>query len=181
MHTAHSNDGTNFFRWYKHRWDWTDTILTFFSVSSDDLHRCYIKVYYVRTVSLPDIDAAFENDYCIQITEIGFRWEVLGLSRDGVCNDLFENLSVNNWKPDLSNATTFDPSFFSLVNTFKFRHSFICSARRSSSILVDFWTECNLTISCWLSKLSHMIVNEKPWHLFGDWIKSSQDGTRKSK
>jgi hypothetical protein len=44
-----------------------------FSVLCDDLHRCYSKVYYVRTVSLPDIDAAFENDYCIQITEIGFR------------------------------------------------------------------------------------------------------------
>jgi hypothetical protein len=32
---------------------------------------------------------------------------------------LFENLSVNNLKGDLSNATTFKPPLFSLVNTFK--------------------------------------------------------------
>jgi hypothetical protein len=32
---------------------------------------------------------------------------------------LFENLSVNSLKGDLSNATTFKPPLFSLVNTFK--------------------------------------------------------------
>jgi hypothetical protein len=46
-----------------------------------------------------------------------FRWEVLGL--DGACTDLFENLSVNSWERDLSNANTFNPPNFSLVNTFK--------------------------------------------------------------
>jgi hypothetical protein len=33
--------------------------------------------------------------------------------------DLFENLSVNSLKGDLSNATTVNPPLFSLVNTFK--------------------------------------------------------------
>jgi hypothetical protein len=42
-------------------------------VSGEDLqHCCYTKMYYVRTVSLPDVDAEFGNDYCIQITETGF-------------------------------------------------------------------------------------------------------------
>jgi hypothetical protein len=47
------------------------------------------------------------------------RGAVLGLSQDGACTDLFENLSVNSLKGDLSNATTFKPPLFSLVNTFK--------------------------------------------------------------
>jgi hypothetical protein len=38
---------------------------------------------------------------------------------DGACTDLYENLSVNSFKGDLSNATTFNPPLFSLVNTFK--------------------------------------------------------------
>ncbi len=46
------------------------------------------------------------------------RWAVLGLSQDGACTDLFENLRVNSLKGDLSNATTFNPPLFSLVNTF---------------------------------------------------------------
>jgi hypothetical protein len=46
------------------------------------------------------------------------RGAVLGLSQDGACTDLFENLSVNSLKGDLSNATTFKPPLFSLVNTF---------------------------------------------------------------
>ncbi len=47
------------------------------------------------------------------------RWVVLGLSEDGACTDLFENFSVNSLKGGLSNATTFNPPLFSLVNTFK--------------------------------------------------------------
>jgi hypothetical protein len=47
------------------------------------------------------------------------RGAVLGLSQDGACTDLFENLSVNSLKGDLSNDTTFKPPLFSLVNTFK--------------------------------------------------------------
>ncbi len=34
---------------------------------------------------------------------------VLGLSQDGACTDLFENLSVNSLKGNPSNATTFKP------------------------------------------------------------------------
>jgi hypothetical protein len=44
---------------------------------------------------------------------------VLGLSQDGDCTYLFENLSVNSFKGDLSNVTTFNPPLFSLANTFK--------------------------------------------------------------
>ncbi len=47
------------------------------------------------------------------------RGAVLGLLQDGACTDFFENLSVNSLKGDLSNDTTFKPSLFSLVNTFK--------------------------------------------------------------
>jgi hypothetical protein len=49
------------------------------------------------------------------------RRVVLGLSQDGACTDLLENLSVNSLKRDLSNALTFNPPLFSLVNTFKGR------------------------------------------------------------
>jgi hypothetical protein len=44
---------------------------------------------------------------------------VSGLSQDGACTDLFENLSVNSSKGGLSNDTTLKPLLFSLVNTFK--------------------------------------------------------------
>ncbi len=47
------------------------------------------------------------------------RQVVLGLSQDGACTDLVENLSENSLKGDLSNATTFNRPLFSLVNTFK--------------------------------------------------------------
>jgi hypothetical protein len=46
------------------------------------------------------------------------RLEVLGLAQDGAFADLFENLSVNSLKGDLSNATTFKPPLISVVNTF---------------------------------------------------------------
>ncbi len=45
------------------------------------------------------------------------RWVVLGLSEDGTCTNLFENLSVNSLKGDSSNATTFNPPLLSLINT----------------------------------------------------------------
>jgi hypothetical protein len=60
-----------------------------------------------------------ENKYCLQIIETGFTEQFLGLSRDGACTDLFENLSMNSLKGDLLNGTTFKPPLFSLVNTFK--------------------------------------------------------------
>ena len=44
---------------------------------------------------------------------------LLCLSQDGACTNLFENLSENNLKGDLSNDTTENPPLFSLVNTFK--------------------------------------------------------------
>ena len=47
------------------------------------------------------------------------RWVVLGLPQAGACTDLFENFSEISLKGDLSNATTFNPPLFSLVNTFK--------------------------------------------------------------
>ncbi len=47
------------------------------------------------------------------------RWVVLGLSQDGACTDLAQNLSENKLKGDLSNAATFNQPLFSLVNTFK--------------------------------------------------------------
>ncbi len=46
-------------------------------------------------------------------------WVVLGLLQDGACTDFFENLSENTLKGDLSNAPTFNPPLFSLVDTFK--------------------------------------------------------------
>jgi hypothetical protein len=47
------------------------------------------------------------------------RGAVLGLLQDGPCTKLFENLSENSLKGDLSNDTTFKPPLFSLLNTFK--------------------------------------------------------------
>jgi hypothetical protein len=44
------------------------------------------------------------------------RGAVLCLSQDEA--NLFENLSENSWKGDLSNDTTENPPLFSLVNTF---------------------------------------------------------------
>jgi hypothetical protein len=58
------------------------------------------------------------NNYCFQMT-IMVRGAVLGLSQDGASTNLFENLSENHLKGDLSNAATFNPPLFSLVNTFK--------------------------------------------------------------
>jgi hypothetical protein len=56
---------------------------------------------------------------------VNFLFEItviLGLSQDGACTDLFDNFSENSLKGDLSNATTFNPPLFSLVNTFKYRN-----------------------------------------------------------
>ncbi len=46
------------------------------------------------------------------------RWVVLDRLQDGACTDFCENLSENTLKGDLSNATTFNPPLFSLVDTF---------------------------------------------------------------
>jgi hypothetical protein len=42
----------------------------------------------------------------------------LGLSQDGACTDLFENLSENSLSGDLSNDIIVNPPFLSFVNTF---------------------------------------------------------------
>jgi hypothetical protein len=41
-------------------------------------------------------------NYCLQIIERGFAGAVLDLLQDGARTDLFENLSVNSLKGDLS-------------------------------------------------------------------------------
>jgi hypothetical protein len=49
------------------------------------------------------------------------RWAVLDLSRgmEPACTDLFENISENSLKEDLSNDIKFNPPLFSFANTFK--------------------------------------------------------------
>ncbi len=46
------------------------------------------------------------------------RLAVLGLSQDGACTDSFENFRENSLKGDISNDIFFNPSLFSLVDTF---------------------------------------------------------------
>jgi hypothetical protein len=49
------------------------------------------------------------------MTETGFaEYRSFGLSQNGDCTDLFENLCVNSLKEDLANATPFNPPLFSL-------------------------------------------------------------------
>ncbi len=55
----------------------------------------------------------------IEIDRNRVRWFFLGLLRDGACIHLYENHSENSLTGDISNATTVNPSLFSLVNTFK--------------------------------------------------------------
>jgi hypothetical protein len=64
----------------------------------------------------PDIDTGFPNNYFIQIIETGFFDQA---SQDGVCADLFENLSVKSLKRDLLNNTTVNLPLFSSISTFK--------------------------------------------------------------
>jgi hypothetical protein len=59
------------------------------------------------------------NQFFISNDRNRVRWVVSGLLQDGACNDIFENLSENTFKGDLSNATSFNPPLFSLVDTFK--------------------------------------------------------------
>jgi len=54
---------------------------------------------------------------------------VLGHSQDGACTNLFKNLCVNSLKGDLSNATTFNPPLFSMVNPFMTKFSAIGTAK----------------------------------------------------
>jgi hypothetical protein len=81
----------------------------------------------------------FGNNYLFQILEKGFA-EKFKASH----TDLFENLSVNSLKGDLSNATTFNQHLFSLVNTFKIDESY--------RLLV----ECTAITRLWLSLHYHV-------------------------
>ncbi len=69
-------------------------------------------------VSQLDTMPLFANNYWTPMIETGVVWVVLGRPQDGACSDLFENLSEISLKGDISNATTFKPPVFSLVNTF---------------------------------------------------------------
>jgi hypothetical protein len=71
----------------------------------------------MKSVSHPVTMPILENNYRLQIIEIGFAEQFfLCLSQDVACIDLCENHSENNLKkPDLSNDTT-----FSLFNTCKY-------------------------------------------------------------
>ncbi len=84
----------------------------------DVQYRCFNLVYDVKSVSQPDTMLLFA-EILISSDINRVRWVVLGFSEDGACTDLFENVSVSSLKRDLSNATTFNPPLFSLVNTFK--------------------------------------------------------------
>ncbi len=64
-------------------------------------------------------NTAIGKQFLISNDRKSVRWLVLGLPQDRDCTDLAENLSENNLKGDLSNAATFNPPLFSLVNTFK--------------------------------------------------------------
>ncbi len=78
----------------------------------------------MKSVSQLDTTTVICKQLLISNDRNRVRWVVLSLSEDGACTDLSENLSVNSLKGDLSNATTSNPPFFSLVNTFKQRQIF---------------------------------------------------------
>ena len=58
------------------------------------------------------------------MTETGFAEWFNASHRDGACTNFIENFHDNSLKQDLSNATTFNPPHFSLVDTFK-QHFYI--------------------------------------------------------
>ncbi len=71
---------------------------------------------------------------------------VLCLSQDGACTDSFENFCYNSLKGGLSNATTFNPPLFSLVDTFKAYFSFV---RSEMMVRKKSGSDCmHLTIHC---------------------------------
>ncbi len=124
---------------FKHRyWFFADTpnIAGNFSVIWKDLWwwadpcrnlkyrgRCTIPLLQISVWCGKFVEAGHDADIGIQLlcanNRNRVRWAVLGLSRDGACTDLFENLCENSLKGDLSNDTKFNPPLFSLVNTLK--------------------------------------------------------------
>ncbi len=71
-------------------------------------------------VSQPDSMPLFANNSWFKWQKHGSLSSFLGLPQDGACTDLFENLSEISLNGNLSNATTFNPPLFSLVNTLNF-------------------------------------------------------------
>jgi hypothetical protein len=77
---------------------------------------------YHEAVEFPDFliklrrNTAIGKQFLISNNKNSVRWVVLGLSQDGACTDLVDNLSENSLKGDLPNATTFNPPLFLLVN-----------------------------------------------------------------
>jgi hypothetical protein len=50
-----------------------EPILTvFLNIGEDVQYRCFKQVYYVNSVSQPDIMPILENNYCLQMIETGF-------------------------------------------------------------------------------------------------------------
>ncbi len=89
------------------------------------------------------------------------RWVVLGLSEDGACTDLFENLSVNSLKRGLSNGTTFNPPHFSLVNTFKMRfYMYVSLFEYLQNFLVKNSTmfKCDEEVVFWICHRTNRLV-----------------------
>jgi hypothetical protein len=52
------------------------------------------------------------TDFFLKLRRYTAIWKQLLLANDGACANLFENLSVNSLKIDLSNATTFKTPLF---------------------------------------------------------------------
>ncbi len=98
-------------------------ILTIFSNIREDVVHCTIPLFQWSVWCEKCVTARHDAVICKQLLISNDRnrvsWVVLGLSEDGACTELSENLSMNSLKGDLSNATTSKPPFFSLVNTFK--------------------------------------------------------------
>ncbi len=82
------------------------------NIGEDVQYRVWIKcVPQPDTMPILGIQLFISND------RNRVRWVVLGLSLDGACTDLFENLI--SLKGDLSNDNIVNPPLFSLFNTFQ--------------------------------------------------------------
>jgi hypothetical protein len=97
-------------------------ILTVFSNIREDVH-CTIPLFQLSVRCEKCVAARHYAVICKQLLNANdinrVRWVVLDLLQDGACTDFFENFSENSLKGYLSNATTFNPPLFSLVDTFK--------------------------------------------------------------
>jgi len=81
-----------------------------------------MQVFRIFFIKLRRYTAIWKQLLFAMIQE-GVRGAVLGLSKDGVCTDSYENFRKNRLKGYLLNDITSNPSFFSLVNTFKKKYN----------------------------------------------------------